>query len=908
MIQALIGGLTSGSIYALLGLGIVLTFTVSRFVNLAQGEFYVYGGLLATTLVGTGLPVALSMTLSVVAVSILAAALDVAVFAPLSRSPEPTQLLGGIAVAIVMSGVAQLAWGTGPRSLPELWSHAPVAFWHARVTLQSLTLFAVLALLCVGLWLLLSRTMLGLSMHAVAALGRTAGVVAINVRSVRTAAFAGSGAVGAIAGVVVTPLVFVDYQSGLQLTVYGFIAAAFGGLRSIRGAVLGGLALGVFEAMIAYYWSSSLKTPLAIALLVLVLLSRSAARGSLRTAVAALRVRARTHLPRALPTPPRSSLLERVVPRRGNVVGIVVVLVCAFVGPSVLPPYWVSLMSFAGVFVIVGIGLDLLLGFTGQLSLGQTTFTGVAAYLVALSFKWWDVSAWTAALFSIAATALIALLLGLIVLRLSGYYFTLATLAVAIAAEALVNALPDKLGGPSGLPVTKALSVGSLSFDTSDRLFTLTWVLVAAALWVSLRLVRSRFGKAMQAVGHDLELAGAVGVSAFGVKLKAFVISSIFAAVAGVLFAQTSLYVTPPIVGFNGGFDAVVGVLLGGFGTIWGAVIGIPTVRALPEISSSFQDYELLVYGLIILAFVMLLPEGIFGGLRSFGSRLARRRQPQAVIPPPRSEPGGAVASTTAPPASRPDEAVELPILLAEGIDKRFGGVHAVRGVDLAVRRGSVVGLIGPNGAGKSTCLSLLAGSLPTDRGTITVSGTEVTNLPVDARVAMGIARTFQLPRLPADMSVLDVATLGTFRRGSSGLVRGLVGPVLHEERSMRQAGLDALALVGLESMASAAVSALSTGQQKMLELARALASCPSILLADEPAGGLDEEEVDALATTIRQLARNGIAVLLVEHEMRLVMGTCDEIVVLQDGGVIGSGTPSEIRRNEEVLNAYLGT
>ncbi|GAA3237832.1 hypothetical protein GCM10017691_37330 [Pseudonocardia petroleophila] len=900
MTQALLGGLVSGTIYALLGLGIVLVFGVARFVNLAQGEFYVYGALLATTLVAAGLPVWAAALVAVAGVAVLAAALERLVFSRLADAPHASQLLGGIGVALAMAGAARLIWGTDERSLPELVPGPPLELFGARVGTQMLVLFAALALLCLALWLLLHRSLLGMAMRAVAALSGRAGILGVPVRGVTTAAFAVAGAAGAVAGVVVTPLVFVSYQSGLLLTVFGFIAAAFGGLRSVRGAVAGGLLLGVLEAMTAYFLDSALRTPIALSLLVVVLVYRARREGAGGSPFGARAPRPseRAELP-AVAVP---SLLVRLRSRRAAGIGVALVVVFALAGPALLPPYWVAVWSFIGVFVVVGIGLDLLLGYTGQLSLGQTTFTGVSAYLVALSVQWWDVGAGVAVLVAIGGTALLALLLGALVLRLRGYYFTLATLAIAIAAEALVNGLPGLLGGPSGVGVSTTLSLFGFALDTQDRLFAATWIVVALSLLVALRMVRSRFGTGMRAVGHDEQLAAAAAVGPFRVRLAVFVASSVLAAVAGVLYAHLLLFVSPPVLGFSAGFDSVVGVLLGGFGTVWGALVGIPIVRLLPELGEDVARYQLLIYGLAVVLLVLAMRGGVVGAVRAVAGRLAARISgPAAVVVP-------ATAAEVVPTGpARVRDVAEAPALRAEGLSRRFGGLVALDGVDVAVRPGRIVGLIGPNGAGKSTCLSLLAGSLGADTGTVALGDADVTRLPADARAGLGMTRTFQLPRLPADLTVLEVATLGAYRLGRTGPLRGLLTPTAAERAGMRRAGRDALELTGIAHLADAPAGTLSTGQQKMLELARALAGAPRVLLADEPAGGLYGDEVARLGAVLRRVAGRGVAVVLVEHEMDLVMEVCDEIVVLSQGRVIGSGTPADVRGNQEVLDAYLG-
>ncbi|MAT04739.1 MAG: hypothetical protein CL424_06825 [Acidimicrobiaceae bacterium] len=924
MTQAIVGGLTSGAIYALLGLGIVIVYGVSRFVNLAQGEYYVYGALLSTTLVAADVPIWISALLAIGAVAIMSAALERIVFSRLVDAPHAAQLLAGIGVAFALAGAARVFWGTQERTLPAFWDRDPIEVLGARISMQVLALLATLCLLWLLLWLLLHRTMLGTMMRAVATLSGRAGLLSVNVTMVTTVAFALAGAAGAAAGIVVTPLVFVTYHSGLLLTIYGFIAAAFGGMRSIRGTVAGGLLIGVLESLMAYYGDSALKTPMAFVLLVLILVyraSRESDSAGLLSAVRSARTRAQSMA--ALPPVAPPAMLLRLTGLRANAIGVGLVALFAVAGPVVLSPYWVSLLSFVGVFVIVGIGLDLLLGYTGQLSLGQTAFMGVSAYMVALSSEWWGLSAWPAALIAVAFTVSLAAGLGAVVLRLRNYYFTLATLAIAIAAEALVSGLPAQLGGPSGLRVRTTLSLPGFVLDTSSRLFTATWITVCVALVVALRLTRSRVGLAMKAVGADEALASAAAITPFTTKLKIFIVSGVFAGVAGVLYAHTLMYVSPSSLGLLGGFDAVVGLLLGGFGTVWGAVVGIPIIRLAPQFIERFAEYQELIYGLLVVSLVVLLPDGLVGASSKAYGRVRRGTSAPSDVadtgrataavshagPSDREAPVRKSASNGQVVSLEAGEAAQTtgPALRADGVSKKFGGIRALSDVHLAVSPGRIVGLIGPNGAGKSTFLSALAGSLQPDSGQVTMSGQDITGFSADARARYGLARTFQLPRIPHQMTVLDVAMLGTYRRGHVGVFRSVLGATSGEQRAMEAAAMEALELTGIAHLRHLEADRLSTGEQKMLELARALASAPQVLLADEPAGGLFDDEVARLEELLRKLASQGLSIVLVEHHMELVMSACSEIVVLNEGHVIAIGAPKVVRSNQEVLDAYLG-
>jgi branched-chain amino acid transport system permease protein len=592
--------------------------------------------------------------------------------------------------------------------------------------------------------------------------------------------------------------------------------------------------------------------------------------------------------------------METWLVRRKTLVAAVCFIGAIVVYPLLLPDsYHLGIGISAGAVAVSTVGLVLLLGFAHQLAIGQAAFSMVGGYanaILCVRYGWDPFLAMVAgAVMSMTA----AYAIGAPILKLRGFVLAMATLALHLMLIVVATEL-SFTGGPMGVTGLPKFRVLGLSLADDRLFFYFTWLMALGAMLIGLSIDRSRTGRALRAIAASEAAASSVGIDITRYKVQMFVIGAGAASVTGSLLVHYLRATDPNVFGFNFSINLITGTIIGGLMSVWGGALGAAIIIGLRELlrELSLPLWESVIMGALTVAVLILLPRGVAGFIGQLYDRLL----------------GGNAAGrlTLQPPGLVSLTKVEIetgPMLEVDSVSRTFGSLRAVNDVSFAVLTGSITALIGPNGAGKTTMFNLVGGYQALNSGSICLQGVAIDKLQPRDIALLGVGRTFQSLQLFDNMTVIENVMAGHHRLARRGIFPIAFGlpSVRREESNARAAALDCLHFVGLYGAEDMDPASLSFGTQRLVELARVLALRPRLLLMDEPASGLNDSETERLAELILHIAALGITVLLVEHDMRLVMGLADHVIVMDHGEKMSSGTIDMVRADPKVIAAYLG-
>jgi len=571
----------------------------------------------------------------------------------------------------------------------------------------------------------------------------------------------------------------------------------------------------------------------------------------------------------------------------------------ALVLPAALDGYWIHSLDVGLIFAILAVGLALTMGVAGQVNLAEVAFFGVGAYTTAVLTTSAQINFWWSLPISVGLALLVATVVGLPALRVQSHYLGIVTLGLAIAFSTFVINVP-LLGGAAGISNIPSPAILGFAFDSPYSYYYLEFGFLVVGLVFAAFLYQSGLGLRLRAIRDDHIVAAAVGVHVGAMRVLAFGLGGLYGGLAGNLYAGVIGYVSPDTFSIFVMFELLAMVVIGGRQSIYGGMAGALLLSLGQALLINFQNFAQLGYGILIVAMVVLVPTGLAGLPRRLAALVRRGRALEGsigIMPYQPSELADAVIPT------------DRLVVEVKGLTKRFGALKALDGVDISVREASIHGIVGPNGSGKTTLFNILTGIYRAEHGSARILDVDALRRRPDQLSRAGVARTFQNARLFRSLTVLENVLVATDQAGSSPTWEYLLAPwrVVARDRRARAWARSLLGELGLSTLSGQLQGELPYGIQRRVEIARALAGAPRLILLDEPAAGLNGDEVRELRLVIEGIRRRGITVVLIEHNMSLVMSLCDRVTVLNFGELLIDAEPSVVASDPSVIEAYLG-
>jgi ABC-type branched-subunit amino acid transport system ATPase component/branched-subunit amino acid ABC-type transport system permease component len=909
-------GLAIGSLYAMAAQGIVLVYRASGVVNFAQGAFVMVGGYTYYELNSKhGWSPAPALIGTVIAGVVLGLLVHYLIMRPMRNVSPIARVVATLGVLQVLQAIAVLRYGQDLSTVKSIFPTTPVHIGSTIIGKDRIILFFIGLAVTIVLWAVYRFTKFGQVTSAVAENERAAASMGHSPDRIAAINWATGSALATVTGALIAPITLLQSTQTSQLLLPALAAALLGGFASFPLAFIAALVVGVgqsvmtYEAAVHVWWPGwSQAMPFLLVILYLVLRGRG--------------------------IPLRSYIFDRL-PRVGTgrirVIPTIVLTIIGIVLVEVLPEEWSVAFTVTLTFAIVCLSVVVVTGYAGQLSLGQYVIGAMGAFVGAKLMHDHNVPFELAFVLGVIATMLIGLLVGAPALRTRGINLAVVTLGIGVSVYALFLINPQLVGSIDGVAIKPARLFGlNLDPNTHPTRYGIAVVVVLLLLILMVaNLRRGSAGRRLLAVRSNERASLALGISVYAAKLYAFMLSAGIAAVGVSLLA----YINPKVVfsrfDIFASISFVTAAVVGGIGMLGGALIGSTlidggiTSRFLGDISSTLNTYLPLIGGVGVLLVLRMGGDGLFEQNRLMGLMLLRklRRRPASA------EPTGPEAEKVAPVAAK-DGAASGPVpitrkrdaerfaaaavsvtrktLTVSDVTVRFGGVTAVHDMSIVVRPGEVHGLIGPNGAGKTTLIDAITGFVRTRHGSIALDDVALDRMGPRRRAAHGIARSFQSGELFNDMTVRENLAVGSDDAALWRYASDLVRP---GKARLSPAATAAAREFGLDDLMDLMPEELPFGQRRLIGIARAVASEPSILLLDEPASGLDSGEAEELAALIRMMAdRWGIGILLVEHNLDLVLGLCDQVTVMASGEeLLEASAPEVVRSHPAVIAAYVG-